>query len=478
MNCLEVAPNLSNFVKSLRDIGYTFEVAVADIIDNSITAKAKNIKILAMEEPILSFSLLDDGFGMNEAELIEAMRIATKDPDDEREKRDLGRFGLGLKTASFSQCKKLTVISKKNQIVSAKKWDLDFISKSDKWLLINPDIEEYACNLLFSELVVQNSGTLVIWEEIDKYEKSNYAQEISRLIKHLSLVFHRFLDNYESPGDTVNIFVNNKKLTPFNPFNPKNSFTQEHNEEKIFYDNKRINVKPYILPHFSKLSQQEYELYETDEGYIKTQGFYLYREKRLLIYGTWWGLNKASAAHKLVRIKIDISNDQDNLWGIDLKKATAKPIKEIKEQLKNIIKISTEKGSRLYTGRGKTISDPTVIRFWDLQRDNNKLRFIINKENPIYKKIFEYVSDKEFLKNYFLQLQEFLPLDAILAEMQNNPHNINQVSEYSEDNYRALLDSLLSSDLDKEQLEQLLKLEVFKHREDFLDEIKKLLQKN
>ncbi|MCD8545414.1 MAG: ATP-binding protein [Sulfurospirillum cavolei] len=113
MKTIIVRPNLNNFIKSLRDVGYTFEIAVADVLDNSISAGATQIDIYTVAKPELLFCMLDNGCGMIEEELIEAMRLATKNPDSTREKHDLGRFGLGLKTASFSQCLKLTVISKK-----------------------------------------------------------------------------------------------------------------------------------------------------------------------------------------------------------------------------------------------------------------------------------------------------------------------------------------------------------------------------
>jgi HSP90 family molecular chaperone len=110
-----ISPNVANFIESFRDIGYSFEVAVADLIDNSITAKARLIKIYTVANPDIVLSMLDNGTGMDEEELVEAMRLATKHPNDKRERGELGRFGLGLKTASFSQCKILTVISKKKR---------------------------------------------------------------------------------------------------------------------------------------------------------------------------------------------------------------------------------------------------------------------------------------------------------------------------------------------------------------------------
>ena len=113
MKTERVLPNVANFIQSIRDVGYTFEVAVADILDNSISADANEIKILALSHPKLTVNILDNGSGMDEKELIEAMRLASKNPNVQRAKKELGKFGLGLKTASFSQCKKLTVISKK-----------------------------------------------------------------------------------------------------------------------------------------------------------------------------------------------------------------------------------------------------------------------------------------------------------------------------------------------------------------------------
>ena len=135
-----VNPNLGNFVKSLRDVGYTFEIAVADILDNCITAKASTVKIYTVAEPEVIFSMLDNGTGMSDKRLVEAMRLATRNPEDEEKKMILADSDSDLKTASFSQCRKLTVISKKDDKVSAKQWDLDLISETNEWRLITPSI--------------------------------------------------------------------------------------------------------------------------------------------------------------------------------------------------------------------------------------------------------------------------------------------------------------------------------------------------
>lgn len=464
-----VKPNLSNFVKSLRDIGYTFEIAVADILDNSIAADATNIKIFAGLHNELTFSILDNGTGMSEKELVEAMRLATKNPEDERAKSDLGRFGLGLKTASFSQCKNLTVISKKRGVVSARQWDLDFIAEKDEWYLITPEVESFKSIPLLNDLCDQDNGTLVIWQSVDGFSSTNLSDKITKLRQHLSLVFHRFLEGSQRLKKFT-ITVNNNPLKAFNPFNINHPATQQLATEKIKIHDSVVSIQPFILPHHSKLSQQEYGQYATEEGYTKSQGFYLYRANRLLIYGTWWGLHKAIDAHKLVRIKIDVDNAQDYFWGIDLKKSAANPSTEIKSDLKRIIRQITEKGSRPFTGRGRKIEDKTTTRFWRLVAVTDGFRFELNNEHPLSEKLISVLSgeNSELLNLYLKGIQAYLPLEAIQAHLQQTPHKVLQETILPRSEVNDLFKKLKASGLDDCYIESLLKTEIFKNYEEVL----------
>ncbi|MCS5420299.1 MULTISPECIES: ATP-binding protein [Psychrilyobacter] len=421
-----VKPNLSNFIKSLRDVGYNFNIAIADILDNSIDANAKNIKINIELKPQPKILILDNGFGMNEEELVEAMRLASKDPNKNRGGKALGKFGLGLKTASFSQGKKLTVISKKGNKINARVWDLNHIEETNEWYLLTPQLD-YDSTEFYNELTLQESGTLVIIEEIDRYEEDEYENLIYSLRNHLSMTFHRFLDNKNSRRK-VNISLNNNPLESFDPFNSENFATQDLGEEKLKVYDEDIKIKPYILPHHSKISQQDYDKYGTEEGYTKTQGFYVYRANRLLIHGTWLGLHKISDSHKLVRIMIDIPNNQDSYWGIDIKKSTAKPVKAISKELKRIIKNVTAKGSRPYTGRGKRITDKNIEKFWDLIPDGDNIKFGLKKKHPIYSELLNTFDEKQKnLFNLFVNgIESYLPLPLIQAHLNDNPHKIKQ----------------------------------------------------
>lgn len=456
----EVNPSVRNFIKSIRDFGYTFEVAVADIIDNSISAGASKISIHCLNDV---FALLDNGIGMSENELKECMRLASKDPSQERDKKDLGRFGLGLKTASWSQCKRLTVISKKDDQVSSRCWDLDYIEKHDKWLLLKT--KKIDNKPLYKELEKLKTGTLVVWENIDRNKK--ITDSLEKLRHHLALVFHRFMEGAGRFGK-LQISINKNPIIPFNPFNEEHPATQEIQIEKIKINNKTVSITPYILPHHSKLSSQEYERYATDDGYIKSQGFYLYRENRILIYGTWWGLHRATDAHKLVRIRVDIPNSLDTHWGIDVKKSTARPTPEIRGELKKIIKQITVKGSKPYTGRGNKIKDLTVERFWQLkQLNDSKIRFCINKEHPLINKINMDLSkdEKTLFETLLNGLEAYIPLDAIQANLQSRPKEIHQESALSENELVELAKKLTELGMTEEEIQAWTKTELFKNNE-------------
>jgi hypothetical protein len=406
---------------------------------------------------------------MSNQQLIEAMRLATQNPLVDRSEFDLGRFGLGLKTASFSQCKRLTVASKKDGILSIKRWDLDFIATENQWLLLTPKQDEYKDFPLLQTLNESENGTLVIWEQLDRVKSSDFSSLIDTLRKHLSLVFHRFIE--QSGPKKIKISINHNQLEPFNPFNIGNAATQQINEEKLKVFNEYITIQPFILPHHSKTSQQEFERFATEEGYTKSQGFYLYRGNRLLIYGTWWGLHKISDAHKLVRIRIDIPNTHDSYWGIDIKKSTAKPIPEIREDLKRIIRDVTDRGSRPFTGRGKTITDKLTKRFWDLVPEDETIRFVLALDHPIYQELIARLDEasEELLKIYLKGIQAYLPLESIQAQLNQNPHAIKQATLIKEDEIQRLAEMLKGMDLDEKTLDTLLKTEIFKNRKDLLE---------
>lgn len=216
------------------------------------------------------------------------------------------------------------------------------------------------------------------------------------------------------------------------------------------------------------MNQTEYEKYATDQGYLNSQGFYLYRSNRLLIHGTWWGIKKNSNAYQLVRIAIDIPNTQDEDWGIDIKKSTAKPVQELRNKLKGIVENILEKGSRPYTGRGKAINNNKIVKFWEIIPDNGTLRFGINKSNPIINDFIEGLEmhQKEVFSNIVDMLEGYLPLESIQAQLIENPKKIEQKKHLDLEKIKIFIDELRAKNVDEDFIEKLIKSEVFRDLEE------------
>lgn len=419
-------PKASSLIESLRDIGYTFEAAVADVIDNSITAKANQVKIhfdIFNNEPTLA--IIDDGVGMNYEEMLVAMKIGSKNPLDLRESNDLGRFGLGLKTASFSQCRKLTVVSSQNNQKIGMCWDLDLVATTNDWTLKILDIAIISNLYKIDEL--GENGTYVLWENTDrisdntvklKFEDEIYSK-VDIVKKHLELVFHRYLNG---EFDKFDILINDDKIKGFDPFNKKNSATQLLGEDSIDIDGHTITIQPFILPHHSKTTKKEYDLYEGLGGYLKNQGFYVYRNGRLLIHGTWFRLTPQKELYKLARVQIDLPNALDDLWKIDVKKSNASPPTIIRDRLKKIIDKITGKSTRVYIGKGHRESSVTNA-FWSKDSARGGIKYSINKNHPYIAEFLDDLPDykKTDFKNLLEYLGDFFPIDLAISEYGNNP---------------------------------------------------------
>lgn len=275
----ELIPDASNLIESQRSVGYTFETAVADIIDNSVSAYANNVSVY-FDDKQKYVAILDDGIGMTETELLQAMRYGSKSVYDKRSKNDLGRFGLGLKMASFSQCRRLTVVSKKDEDMSGAVWDLDIVKERNAWVVQVLDDQEIDKLIQINRLKEVKSGTVIIWEKFDKLEQHkdfmlNFSEALDRAENHLSLVFHRYLQTKE-----LKISFNGREIDFVDPFFTKNKATQPKSPDIIFEKirNAKIDIKPFIVPYQKRLTQKERHILKKYEHHQLSPGLYIYRK--------------------------------------------------------------------------------------------------------------------------------------------------------------------------------------------------------
>lgn len=431
-------PNPKSTINSYRSFGYNLSTAISDIIDNSISANANEIRLDYKWNGQESFiSIWDNGVGMNKDELVIAMTPGSKDPEEERNEKDLGRFGMGLKTASFSQCKRLTCITKRESFSTIKRcWDIDFINSENEWRLL----DYVSDNSFLDKIENLKSGTLVLWEKLDRIvgeaEVQNlnvqnvFYQEMINVKRHLSLVFHKFIESKR-----IKIFFQNSEIAAYNPFllnlNPK----PEMGQPEYFDD---VEITYFILPHMSEIGKSDYENSGGSLGWFQEQGFYIYRGDRLLVAGDWLGLEKKRDYSKLARIAVNFSNMNDFNWHLDIKKSTATPPLEIRKELSRIAKIAIMKSAKIYNWRGqKTYSDERITNFeplWtdEITREGTK-KYKINRKHPIIRSLLD-ENSKLALKSLKL-LEENVPIELILTNQNEDPafHELEKQNEKPSD---------------------------------------------
>lgn len=419
----ELVPDASNLIESQRSVGYTFETAIADIVDNSVSANATRIDINFNNQQKY-VSILDNGYGMSKIELLQAMKYGSRSIYDLRTQDDLGRFGLGLKMASFSQCRKLTVVSIKDGEYSGAVWDLDVVKKKNAWIVQILNDEEIRNTHRFSELGILSSGTLVIWEKFDKLEqyadfKFNFDESLEKTENHLSLVFHRFLQENQ-----IDIFFNQRAIDFVDPFFISNKATQPKSSDVIFENsrNARIDIKPYIVPYQKRLSQKERHVLKKFEHCKLGPGLYIYRNRRLIAWGKWFRLVRPNELANLARIQIDIPNTIDDLWEIDVKKSQLNIPTSLRTQLRNVITKSIGESERVYKYRGTKRKKDNLQYVFDRVEKDNKVAYYLNMENPLIKQLQENLSDSDIIifKALLKQIEEHLPLDSIQYDLASN----------------------------------------------------------
>lgn len=460
------APNAAPLAEALRAFSYELPTAIADLVDNSITAKAKNVWIDFHWNGHDSVVVVtDDGLGMSEAALVAAMRPGSTNPLDPRDPHDLGRFGLGLKTASFSQCRRVTVRSGPgNQRWATRCWDLDHIARVNDWQLLrsgNSESETY-----FARLGKLDKGTSVLWQDLDRHvagqavddsrSQQAFLQSAESSRQHLAMVFHQLMRG----KDAVNIFINDRGVEPWDPFLESEPATQLLPESKLTLSGEEIRVQPIILPHHAKISRAKYESAAGPSGWNAHQGFFVYRNRRLLVAGHWLGLGWAKEEHyKLARIRVEVPNQLDHEWGIDVTKSRAKPPAVFRDDLRRIAERSRSEARRVYSHRGAKLSskfDLERVHFWEPLAKHDKTYYRLNRNHPLLKRALDDCSDRKTLEAALRLIEETIPVPNIFIDASESPSTTPDPFERAKESevrgiMKEAFDSLMSSGYGKKE---------------------------
>lgn len=416
-------PHAGAMIEALRGLGYSTEAALADIIDNSISADAGEIRIqFSWNAGNSRISVTDDGCGMTAGELFLAMRLGARNPLEKRTTRDLGRFGMGLKTASFSQCRRLTVATRKDGKGSCLRWDLDVLASSggNFWQLQEGPAAGSEPSVQFAPESV--AGTIVLWELMDRVvgqgsTEQDFLDLIDRIEAHLAMVFHRLLEERD-----IRIFINGKAIRPWDPFMSGNISTWSSPEVRISRSGYQVVAQAFVLPHKDKLDAGELDSGAGPHGWTAQQGFYVYRNRRLLVAGSWLGLGTSRQWRKeeqfrLARLRLDIPNSADEDWKIDIRKSTARPPAAIRQRLTDLAEDARRRARDVFVYRnGSAARQPQqdISYVWQTAESKNGPRYRIDQAHPAVKGVFEAPgADLDAIRAMLRVIEETVPVQRI-----------------------------------------------------------------
>ena len=427
-----VAPSAAAMVESLRAFGYDLATALADLADNSLFHKASNISIhfhWAGENSAIVIA--DDGNGMDETTLINAMRVGSRNPRETRDPGDFGRFGLGLKTASFSQCRCVTVFTRcKGAGCMVRSWDLDHIAKTDKWQLLRTATP--LASKLAAQLACPKQGTLVVWEKLDRLtadtatendaDQDAFLRRAEQVGEHFAAVFHRLMTGKHP----VAFALNGKLIRAWDPFLVDEPATQRLPLEKLRFQNHTIEVEPYVLPHLSKLDAETHQRAAGLRGWNAHQGFYIYRNRRLLVPGDWLGIKgwRQEEHYKLARIRVDLPNALDHEWEIDVTKSRARPPEKLRRELSRIGERTRSEAKRIYSHRGAKllpVEGKERVFLWEQAAKHNQVFYRINRDHPLVKQVLSACSDSPKLRALLRLIEETIPIPLITITDREKP---------------------------------------------------------
>ena len=436
-------PDSRSLMATARSFGnYDLPAALADLIDNSIKAKSTLVDInFVPNGDDVVVTIRDNGCGMSGDTLVAAMRPASSHPEDERSEDDLGRFGWGMKSASLSQARIMKVVSWSSAGEFAAGWNVDDIAD---WEMDYYEGQS-ALDLLDCKPTSPH-GTEVRWENVDRLLRNSEFDSVIDALSHLvaqameslALTFHRYLSGELSKKLTIKI--NGSNLPTIDPFLKKHPATQCMGAESIrMSGGQEVSLQPFVMPHFSKLTSEEQRILGGPEGMVRNQGFYVYRNFRLIIHGTWFKLMPHRDISQLTRIQVDLPNSLDHDWKITLDKSGAQLPSELRKRLQGVVRKFNQRSVSVHRKKGVSINNLGVRPVWNRVVRNGQIKYSINRDHPVLEKVYcrlNHEVDASDFETLLTLLESYFPVDRFLAD--SAAGNLNQAIT-SDDQFRDLI---------------------------------------
>ncbi|MET8310923.1 ATP-binding protein [Micromonospora sp. NPDC005173] len=421
-------PDPAGTITSLRSLGYSVEAAVADLVDNSVSADARRIDVFfTWAGPASWVAVVDDGRGMTAGELVTAMTVAARGSYQARAADDLGRFGMGLKSASFSQAARLTVATRTEADAdeAVRTWDLSVVSETSEWRLLHGTDEETG-TILKQLRSDRSAGTTVIWRNLHRFDvdgltaedtraQKQFYTEANRVEEHLGMVFARFLTG----RNRITLTVNGTPVRAWDPFLSGHPSIQRLPAEEVPVGAHTVRIEPFILPHPKKLSPEQQEQSAGPGGWLDQQGFYVYRRDRLILAGDWLGIRafRRDERYNLARIVVEVPAEADADWAIDVRKSTAVPPVGARRHLQRIGTATRSRAAEVLSHRGRIAAREHGAEFiyaWRVDKRDGNIRCRINRDHPLVREVLQGGPDAAIdAKALIRLLEETVPVAAL-----------------------------------------------------------------
>ena len=426
-----------NIIATLSHIGYKIDTSIADLLDNSIAHNAHNIDIRfnfqSNNIDDWTVEIIDDGDGMDSQTLSNAFIMGERSLKDERERGDHGRYSVGMKTASIAQADYLLVVSKmKNKEFTAKAMDMNYLNNRKEWEGYDFDgVAEYSN-------IIENNGTSVIWKKLKfidntlpiELAKKDLYSKIDTVSSYLGMVFHRFIERNE-----LTIKIQNRVVKPWNPFFPNVNTKLVDTHEDEF-----ITTKTYILPSKDELSEDEFNEMNRGDA-LAHQGFYVYRNDRMIHAGGWLNLKNFKQHQKLnaLRISVDFDSRLDEYFDVGFTKSTIDFPKNITDKLEAVVKIGKQKAAENIKQKVRTRIKPgnnTKNEIWVTKNSSNGIICDINTSHPLIKEYTKNIDPKDLNKLFKLIAGSIPTVYASSDKSQNVYYTNDEIMEFIDNYYK------------------------------------------
>ena len=475
-------PSPEFLIKSIAEQGYSLETSLGDLIDNSVSAGASKIEILVDTEKLpFTLFLADNGDGMDEAQLKKCMQFPSSSLENQRATDDLGRFGLGMKTASFAQTRRFTVISKARDCdyYSARTWDVDYLKRKQEWRIIKNSVDE--TNELITTYESLSSGffsqfngfipnTIVVWQGLYKFEDYLEGKDKSDSLKnqlnevtteYLAIVFHRFMERTKNP---LSIRLNNILVKPFNPFPTSESDLRLIESKQKNFKSDIISLEGYILPVRSiEESKESNNIWTTrSRGLMDMEGLYIYRSDRIILFGGWNGIIRKSPRLQLARLKVEVGNKVDNLLHLNVAKSQIIIPFDLKIGFLKYIAELKDEAEKEYYNRGiRAISSrksDNIPQLFDRKASNKGMLLTVNIDFPLVKLVMGKM-DKEEQHSFMILLKMINVTVNKIRQTHEDKSYVNEADETdgtNEEELKQTIQRLLSEGTDKKIIKEAL----------------------